>query len=96
MKPKAYRVVIEKKVAKDIKRIEPKQREIILSWIEKSLEGCSNPFNLPNAKKLEGINNGVRYRIGKYRILAVIDIDQIVILVFRIKHRNSVYQNIVL
>lgn len=89
-----YRVVLEKKVAKDLRKIGPKQREIILSWIENVLDGCVDPYGISGTKKLEGVENGVRYRIGKYRILARIDNARIIITVFRVGHRNDVYQNI--
>ncbi|MDR1185092.1 MAG: type II toxin-antitoxin system RelE/ParE family toxin [Coriobacteriales bacterium] len=94
MKSNAYTVVIEKKVAKELRKIEQKQQEIILSWIENILDGCADPYDISGAKRLQGIENGVRYRIGKYRILARIDNTRIVISVFRIGHRNDVYRNV--
>jgi mRNA interferase RelE/StbE len=89
-----YSVVIEKKVAKDLRKIGPKQREIILSWIEHVLDGCADPYGISGAKKLMGVDNGVRYRIGRYRILARIDDGRIVVFIFRIGHRNDVYRNV--
>lgn len=94
MKDKIYRAVIEKKVAKDLRKIEPKQREIVLSWIDKTLDGCTDPYGIPGAKKLLDVERGVRYRVGKYRILARVDDDQVVVVVFRVGHRGSVYQNL--
>lgn len=94
MKSKRYSAVIEKKVAKDLRKIEPKQREIILSWIENVLDGCTDPYEISGALKLEGIENGVRYRIGKYRLLARVDNTRIIVTVFRAGHRKDVYRNI--
>lgn len=94
MKDKVYRAVIEKKVAKDLRKIEPKQREIILSWIENILDGCVDPYELSGALKLEGVENGVRYRVGKYRLLARVDGIRVIVTVFRVGHRKDVYRNI--
>lgn len=94
MKTSAYVAVIEKKVVKDLKKIEPKQREIILSWIGNVLDGCKDPFAISGAKRLEGVESGIRYRVGRYRILARIDNTKIIISVFRVSHRKDVYRNI--
>ena len=46
MSNKHYTVAFEKKVAKDLKKIEPKQREIIFSWIERVLDGYTNLYGI--------------------------------------------------
>lgn len=38
-----YNVQISNKARKTLKQIDHHQAKIIISWIEKNLDGCSNP-----------------------------------------------------
>lgn len=62
-----------------------------LSWIEKNLEGCSNPRQ--HGKALAGNLSGQwRYRIGDYRLIVLIEDDRLVITALTVGHRREVYQ----
>lgn len=67
------------------------QAMMILSWISKNLYGTDVPR--VHGKGLVGNRSGQwRYRIGDYRLLAVIDDETITILVLEIGHHKEIYQ----
>ena len=63
---------------------------MIIAWIRRNLEGCSNPRL--HGKGLTANRNGQwRYRVNDYRLIAEIQDDVVVILIVRIAHRREVY-----
>ena len=76
---------------KQLKKMDRNQATIIVAWIRKNLEGTTDPCQ--HGKGLTGNRSGEwRYRIGNYRILAVIRDSEIVIEVFSIGHRSAIYK----
>lgn len=64
---------------------------ILATWIKTNLEGCLDPHAV--GKALSGKRSEEwRYRVGLYRILAVIRGDIITIEVFSIGHWSSIYK----
>jgi mRNA interferase RelE/StbE len=62
----------------------------ILAWIEKNIEGTTNPRL--KGKGLVGDKSGVwRYRVGNYRILAHIDDHELLVLLVDFGHRKDIY-----
>ena len=89
---KQYKVSIEPKARKQLKKMDYMQAKSINKWIEKNLVGCSNPYF--SGKPLKGeLKDYWRYRVGSYRVLAKIDNDQIIITIVKIGHRQSIYEN---
>lgn len=89
---KQYKVSIEPKARKQLKKMDYMQAKSINKWIEKNLVGCSNPYF--SGKPLKGeLKDYWRYRVGSYRVLAKIDNDQIIITIVKIGHRQGVYDN---
>ena len=89
MSSKRYSVRYSRHADKYLEKMDPRQRRIILAWIDERLEGCEDPRKW--GKALEGERSpSWRYRVGKYRILADILDDEIVILVFKIGGRDKV------
>ena len=88
----AYRVVIKKLAEKELAKLDNKAQTILVHWMLNNLEACDDPRSIPAGKALAGIENGWRWRVGIYRILAVIDDTTITIEVFRIGHRRDVYR----
>ena len=63
---------------------------MIIAWIRRNLEGCSNPRL--HGKGLTANRSGQwRYRVNDYRLIAEIQDDVVVILIVRIAHRCEVY-----
>jgi len=87
-----YSVTYTSQAEKSLAKMDPRQRSIILAWIDGRLEGCADPRRW--GKGLQGEKSQEwSYRIGKYRILADIVDDQVVIEVFKIGLRDKVYKH---
>ena len=86
-----YKVEYTPVAIKQIKKLDGSTRKLIRAWIEKNLVGCKDPR--AHGKGLSGDKSGQwRYRIGDYRLLAIILDDRIVIQIFQVGHRRLVYQ----
>ena len=87
-----YKVVIDKKAKKKLSKIDKQQTEIILNWIYKNLNNCSDPYS--KGKRLKGnLSKYWRYRVGNYRLFADINDDIITITIVNIGHRRDIYTN---
>lgn len=81
-----YRVVVPKRVQKELDRIDKRYRLKILAVLECLGE---NPYL---GKKLSGEHGGKRAcRVWPYRIIYVILDQELVVLVIAIGHRQGVY-----
>ncbi|MCL2827025.1 MAG: type II toxin-antitoxin system RelE/ParE family toxin [Eggerthellaceae bacterium] len=89
-----YHVVIKRRAEKELAELPAKSRALVAHFIRDELEGCKDPRKVGDGKNLEGVAGGWRWRIGVYRLLAVIDDKEIAIQVFRAGHRQSVYKNL--
>lgn len=85
-----YQVKIRKLAAKFLAGIPPKDRFRIYIAIELLRE---NPLP-PKVRKVKGLSNHYRVRIGDYRIVYQIFQDQLVIEVFRVGFRRDFYCNL--
>ena len=83
-----YRIVIKKSAAKEIERIQEKDRTRIVEKI-RSLSGDPHP---PGSKKLSR-QEKYRIRQGSYRILYQVINDELVINVVKAGHRRDIYKN---
>lgn len=87
----AYRVEYTSAALKQLKKMDRFDARLIVSWIDKNLEGCEDPR--VHGKGLAANHAGAwRYRVGSYRILCVIQDDRLVIEVFSVGHRSTVYE----
>jgi mRNA interferase RelE/StbE len=82
-----YRIVIKKSAAKEIERIEKKDRIRIVAKI-RSL--ASDPYQA-ESKKLSG-QEKYRIRQGNYRILYQVINDELIINVVKVGHRGDIYK----
>lgn len=79
------------KAKKQLCKLDPAQRRIILAWLGKNINGCENPR--AHGKGLVENHSGEwRYRVGDYRILCDIQDDRLVVLAFNVEHRREVYR----
>lgn len=85
-----YHLTYSESALRDLKKMDRHEAALILSWIEKNLVNCENPRI--HGKQLSA-NRSEQwwYRIGDYRIIALIDDYSIKILVLRIGHRKDIY-----
>lgn len=86
-----YRVEFTEKALKALKKLDRYTALLIIAWIRKNLEGCTNPRQ--HGKGLVGDKSGQwRYRVGDYRLLAEIQDDKIIILILNVGHRREIYR----
>ena len=86
----SYHVEFTSAAKRQLKKMDRFDAKLILNWIEKNLEGCADPR--AHGKGLTANRSGEwRYRVGSYRILAIIQDDQLIIEVFKVGHRSEVY-----
>ena len=85
-----YSVKYTEKAIKDLRKLDPHTRKLILSWIGKNLVNCEDPR--AHGKGLIANHRGEwRYRIGDYCMLAEINDNTITILVLTIGNRREIY-----
>ena len=84
----SYKIVIKKSAAKEIERIEKKDRIRLIEKI-RSLSSDPRPSGV---KKLSG-QEKYRMRQGNCRILYQVIDDVLVVNVVRVGHRRDVYKN---
>lgn len=86
-----YRIEYDPKAKKRLKRLDAQDRKRIKTWIEHHLVDCENPRE--HGKALVGPLSGLwRYRVGRYRVLAKIEDEEILILIVDVGHRQGVYK----
>lgn len=85
-----YHVELTSAAIRQLRKMDRFDAKLILNWIERNLEGCSDPR--AHGKGLTSNRSDEwRYRVGNYRILALIKDDRLVIEVFTVGHRRDVY-----
>ncbi|MDR0853196.1 MAG: type II toxin-antitoxin system RelE/ParE family toxin [Clostridiales Family XIII bacterium] len=86
-----YTVAFTAQSMKQLNKLDRHTKLLIVAWIRKNLEGCSNPRQ--HGKGLTANRSGKwRYRIGDYRIIADISDEKVTVLVLEVGHRSKVYQ----
>lgn len=87
----SYRVEFTSAAKKQLKKMDRFDASLILNWVEKNLEGCADPRAF--GKGLTASRSGEwRYRVGSYRILAIVEDEKLVIEIFKVGHRSEVYR----
>ena len=85
-----YSVETTEKFDREFKKLDRYTQRMIKSWIQKNLEGCSNPRQ--HGRGLTANRKGQwRYRIGDYRLICQIEDDKLIILALSVGHRKEVY-----
>ena len=86
----AYSLVFSKEADKQISKLDPGVRRMILKWLDKNVDGCIDPRI--HGKALIANRAGQwRYRIGDYRVICLIEDDRLVVLCISVAHRREVY-----
>ncbi|MDD2457934.1 MAG: type II toxin-antitoxin system RelE/ParE family toxin [Eubacteriales bacterium] len=87
----SFRVEYTRTAVKQLKKMDKKIAALILSFIEAKLVGCDNPRL--HGKALQGnLNDKWRYRVGDYRILAIIEDEKVIIVIVEVGHRREIYE----
>jgi mRNA interferase RelE/StbE len=86
--PLIYKIIFDKKVIKDLKKIDKTWQQKIIQTIETTL--TTQPYS---GKKLVGnLSDYFRLRVGDYRIIYEIIDDVVTVEVIKIKHRKDIYK----
>lgn len=87
-----YKVVFSDRAKKSLKKSDKLTASLIIGWIEKNLEGCTNPRSFGKGLTANRLGQW-RYRVGNYRLIAEIEDEQITILILNVGHRRDIYNN---
>lgn len=86
----SWSLVYTAAAVKQLRKIDPHQRALILSWMDKNIDGCDDPRI--HGKGLVADHSGEwRYRIGDYRVLCELDDGVLIVYALSIGHRREVY-----
>ena len=86
-----WTVRITKSARKQLDKLDKSTASLIIGWMRKNLEGCSDPRL--HGKALSANRAGQwRYRVGDYRLLAELNDGELIILMIRIAHRCEAYR----
>ncbi|ANU28268.1 type II toxin-antitoxin system RelE family toxin [Planococcus versutus] len=86
-----YTVRFSEVALKKLKKMDRYQASLLVGWIEKNLNNCDDPRT--QGKALVANHKGKwRYRVGDYRILALIEDEKIVITIIDVGHRKDIYE----
>lgn len=85
-----YSVETTPRFDREFKKLDKYTRLIIKAWIEKNLVNCENP-RLHGKVLTANRSERWRYRIGDYRLIAVIEDNRLVITALSIGHRREIY-----
>lgn len=88
----SYRVEVTPRFEREFKKLDRYTQKMLKAWIDKNLIGCSDPR--VHGKELTANRSGQwRYRIGDYRLICLIEDNELVILALSVGHRREVYEN---
>lgn len=82
-----YKVLIKKPAVKELEALPMKDRKLVA----KRIQALGNNPRPPGCKKLSG-EEKYRVRQGPYRILYLIEDDEIIVIVVKVGHRRDVYK----
>ncbi len=85
-----YRVELTSRARTQLTKMDRFDAKILATWIKNNLDGCADPRAF--GKGLTANRSGEwRYRVGSYRILALIHDSTVTIEVFSIGRRDAIY-----
>ena len=87
----SYKILWKKSAEKDLERIEPKHVSRIIEVVE-SLS--VNPFP-PDCRKLRGVKQIYRIRVGDYRVIYQVDTKAKIVVIYYVRHRRKAYRGII-
>jgi mRNA interferase RelE/StbE len=87
-----FRLQYSKRAVKELSKLDKPTAKLIISWLNKHVDGCNDPRF--SGKALKGsLREYWRYRIGAYRVICSIQDDQLIVVVIEVGHRSGIYEN---
>lgn len=85
-----FEIRFKRSAQKDLKRF---NKDLILRILS-NIEDLSKEPIPRNSKKLKGVENIFRVRVGKYMVVYEINQTQNLVTIYYVRHRDDVYRNI--
>jgi mRNA interferase RelE/StbE len=86
-----WRIEFHRAAVQDLRKLGADGERRVLRYLRERIAGANDPRRFGHA--LTGEHKGLwRYRVGDYRIIAVIEDDRFVVLVVTVGHRREVYR----
>lgn len=87
-----WRLEFSKRADKQLSKMDPGVRRVIIAWLLKNIDGCIDPR--AHGKGLTANRSGKwRYRVGDYRVLCEIRDDELIVLAIEIGYRRDIYDS---
>ncbi|ALS77386.1 type II toxin-antitoxin system RelE/ParE family toxin [Planococcus sp. ANT_H30] len=86
-----YAVHFSDVALKKLKKMDRYQASLLIGWIEKNLKDTDDP-RIQGKAFVENHKGKWRYRVGDYRILALIEDEKIIITIIDVGHRKDIYE----
>jgi len=86
-----WRLLYSERADKQLSKLDPGVRRIIVAWLNKNIDQCSDP-RVHGKGLAAGLSRKWRYRIGDHRVLAEIRDSELVVLAIEIGHRGDIYK----
>jgi mRNA interferase RelE/StbE len=88
VEPRKYKLEYTTSALRELKALESTIQKRVS---ERMLTLASDPYP-SGARKMQGLENHFRIRVGDYRIIYRIEIGRVVVVIVRIGHRRDVYR----
>ena len=88
----AWRIELDPAAVRELDKIDPQIARRILAFLHGRVAELDDPRNIGEALKGSKLGEFWKYRVGDWRIIAIIEDDALRILVVRIGNRREVYR----
>lgn len=88
----AWRIEFEDGARRDLAKLDKSVAKRITSFLRERLSTLDNPRSLGEALRGSKLGAFWKYRVGDYRVIALIDDGTIRILVLQVGHRREIYR----
>ena len=85
-----FKVRLSEGARKQLKKLDNYTQRLITSWLKKNVDGTDNP-RLHGKALTANLKGKWRYRIGDYRVICVINDNELIVLAINIGHRKEIY-----
>lgn len=86
-----WRLLYSQRADKQLNKLDPGVRRVIVSWLNKNIHGCSDP-RATGKGLTAGLSGKWRYRVGDYRVLCEIRDAELVVLAIEVGYRRDIYR----
>lgn len=86
-----WRLFYSQRADKQLSKLDPGVRRVIVAWLNKNIDGCDNPRS-QGTGLTAGLTGKWRYRVGNYRVLCEIRDSELVVLAIEVGHRRKIYK----